>query len=570
MSSASLSPARRWLTFDRLVVSSRTGLAVTAFIHLAALAILYRTEWGLVHGALALLAWCLLNFAWLVVLRRPALSAALSLAIVGVLITVSQFKFEITWMTVTFLDLLIIDPDSVTFLLGVVPSLRATVIVVTILAAPLLLLLWRFDPVRVPRAISGGAAGLCLAGLAALSVAVPEEAWEPFQGVNHTSNFARSGVTQAPALLFSGWLQADAKVPDQLGSSATETCRPAAKPPHIIMVLDESSFDITAAPGIKVPPDYRRHFRSFDGRQRAFVAEGSGGPTWYSEYNVLTGLSARSFGHFKYFVTRIAAGRIERGLPRALRRCGYKTVTLYPAAGAFLGARRFQVTTGVERFVDQSEMGAADDQQPDRYYYDQALRVIERDKATAPVFVFVYLTANHFSWTWAFRPDLTPDWRGLGNEPAIDEYVRRQTMSARDYADFLARLKRDFPDESFLLVRFGDHQPAIAAKIVDPSLDDAAVAKRIMAFDPKYFTTYYAIDAINFTPVDVSSALDTLEGPYLPLVVQEAAGLPLDPSFAEQKRILQRCGGVFYACAGGAEARHFNRLLIDAGLIKRL
>jgi hypothetical protein len=31
-----------------------------------------------------------------------------------------------------------------------------------------------------------------------------------------------------------------------------------------------------------------------------------------------------------------------------------------------------------------------------------------------------------------------------------------------------------------------------------------------------------------------------------------------------------RCKGLFYACAGGAEARHFNRMLIDAGLIKNL
>ena len=61
-----------------------------------------------------------------------------------------------------------------------------------------------------------------------------------------------------------------------------------------------------------------------------------------------------------------------------------------------------------------------------------------------------------------------------------------------------------------------------------------------------------------------------MEAPYLPLVVQEAAGLPLNPSFVEQKRILQRCGGAFYLCHGGAEARRFNRLLIDAGLIKDL
>jgi hypothetical protein len=91
-----------------------------------------------------------------------------------------------------------------------------------------------------------------------------------------------------------------------------------------------------------------------------------------------------------------------------------------------------------------------------------------------------------------------------------------------------------------------------------------------MAYDPRYFTTYYAVDAVNFTPVDVSSALDTLEGPYLPLIVQEAAGLPLDPSFASQKKILVRCDGLFYSCADGAEARRFNRMLIDAGLITNL
>jgi len=113
---------------------------------------------------------------------------------------------------------------------------------------------------------------------------------------------------------------------------------------------------------------------------------------------------------------------------------------------------------------------------------------------------------------------------------------------------------------------FGD----VVVELIDPTLDDNGIAQRLMAYDPRYFTTYYAIDAINFTPVDVSSALDTLEGPYLPLVVQEAAGLPLDPSFAEQKKILIRCKGLFYGCANGAEARHFNRMLIDAGLIKNL
>jgi hypothetical protein len=173
------------------------------------------------------------------------------------------------------------------------------------------------------------------------------------------------------------------------------------------------------------------------------------------------------------------------------------------------------------------------------------------------------------------KADLEParrvtEWRALGNKPEIDEYLRRQTMSFHDYAELLERLKRDFPDEPFLLVRYGDHQPNFATGIIEPALDQAAIARHLMAYDLRYFTTYYAIDAVNFKPSNLTSALDTIEGPYLPLVVLEAAGLPLDPSFAEQKKILDRCKGLFYACASGAEARRFNRLLINAGLVKGL
>jgi hypothetical protein len=234
-----------------------------------------------------------------------------------------------------------------------------------------------------------------------------------------------------------------------------------------------------------------------------------------------------------------------------------------------MSARSFQKTAGVQQFRDSKDMRAKG-VEPDSFFYDQAAQVIAREGKRGPLFIFSYLAANHFPWDFTYRPELTPGWHPLGNWPKVDEYVRRQGMSERDYAAFLERLRRDFPDESFMLVRFGDHQPEFADRLIDPTVDDDEIADRLDVYDPRYFTTYYAIDAINFKPVDVSSALPTLEAPYLPLVVQEAAGLPLDPTWAEQKRILQRCNGLFYGCADGAETRRFNRLLIEAGLIKGL
>jgi Sulfatase len=470
-------------------------------------------------------------------------------------------------MTVNFVDLMVIDRDSFGFLMTVFPGLGRVVGLAALLAVPILILLWWLDPFRVRFRSAALGGTMCLAVLTTLSFTVPQDPHAEFEDENYVSKFARSGVIAMTDLVVRGLLESDRAVAERLSTGAADACWSEERPPHIIMILDESSFDASGVPGIKLPADYRRQFLSFDGRARSFVVEGAGGPTWYTEYNVLAGLSVRSYGRFAEFVTRIAAGRLERGLPQALRRCGYRTFSLYPWMGAFLGARRFQKATGIEHFLDTKDLGTLE-VQPDSFYFDAATRMIARERHSGPTFFFVYTMANHFPWTYRFRPDLMPDWRDPGNGSEVDEYLRRQTMSAKDYAQFRVRLAHEFPGERFLIVRFGDHQPFFARNIITPTLDHNELARRIAAFDPTYFTTYYAIDAVNFTPADLSLAIDRLDAPYLPLVVLEAAGLPLDPSFAEQKKILERCKGLFYRCAGGAEARRFNRLLIDAGLIK--
>jgi len=544
-------------------------IALIAALHLAALAIMAFTEADIVARVAFLLTWGTLNFFWLCLTRRPAVSAALSLTIIGILILVSRLKYDIIWMTANFLDVMIIDKDTVSFLLTIMPGLSRNVIVFFAVALPVIALLWRFDTLRlrVRTALIGLSA--CLAGIIAVSFAQPQEDWETFLSGSYVSKFARSGVTALSELMTHGYLESDATVADRLKMLPEATCAPAKKPPHILLVHDESSFDIRVAPGVKVPAGYGSHFLSFDGKARHFVVEGAGGPSWYTEYNVLAGLSARSFGKFAYYVTRIAAGRVERGLPTALRRCGYHTFSIYPALGAFMSARSFQASTGVQSFIDQESLGTSR-VEPDQFYYDAARRMIEREHGNGPLFIFVYLAQNHYPWSYRWRPDLLPEWKDPGNTPLVDEYLRRQALSERDYAGLLDRLKRDFPDESFLLVRYGDHQPDFASFILEPSLDEAGIAQRLTSYDSRYFTTYYAIDAINYKPVNLSAALDTIEGPYLPMITQEIAGLPLDASFAEQKKIFERCKGLFYACAAGAEARRFNRLLIDAGLIKGL
>jgi len=553
-------------TKERFAGTRWLGVGVLAALHLAAIGVAAWTEYDWVGPAIFMLAWALLNFTFIALLRRPAISAGLSLCLFSVVIMLSQLKFSVLWTVINFFDVLIVDSDTVAFLLSIFPDLRIMALIGVLIVVPALVAIWRIDPFRVRRSVALLGAAACATAITVWTLAVPEEPWEQFQGINHVSTFVRSGVTTAYELTTKGWIDFDTLTSDQLRAAVDEPCRPSGKAPNIIMVLDEASFDASSLPDIKLPAGYGGHFRSFDGKTRSLFVEGSGGPTWYTEYNVLTGLSARSYGRLSYYVTRIAAGRVERGLPRALRRCGYKTISLYPAYGAFLSARKFQKTTGVGRFIDSAEMKAGDFE-PDRFYFNKAIEMIESEQGDQPLFIMVYTMFNHFPWWNVLKPELTPDWRALGNEPELDEYLRRQTLSARNYADFKLRLATEFPGKPFLVVRFGDHQPGMA-RIIDPTATEEMISQRIMSYDPRYFTTYYAIDSINFTPKDISSALDRLEAPYLPIVVQEAAGVPLDPSFAEQKKILERCHGLFFQCAGGAEVRRFNRLLIDAGLIK--
>src|SRR6266481_3842309 len=525
----------RWAASDAATPGGILRTTLIVALHGAAFGLMLWSEAAVVPKVVFCFTWGLLNFFWLAVLRRPAVAAALSLVMIVVLILLSWLKYEIIRMTANFLDVVIINSDTVGFLLAIKPDLEGKVLLALALVLPALTLLWWVDTFRVRLRTAATGFAACAAALIGATLVFPQEEWDAFAGDGYVSKFSRSGVAAMSELATHGYMESDAAITDRLKTLPIEICAPQAKPPHIILVHDESSFDIRAVPGVKV----------------------------------LAGLSARSFGRFAYYVTQIAAGRVERGLPTALRRCGYRTFSIYPALGAFMSARNFQTTTGVQEFLDQGALGT-NRIEPDRFYYDAALRMIARERDKGPMFLFVYLAQNHYPWNYRWRPDLAPEWTNLGNAPDVDEYLRRQSMSFGDYAGLLDRLARDFPGERFLLVRYGDHQPDFASFMLEPWLDELGINRRLMTYDPRYFTTYYALDAVNFKPVNLSSALDTIEGPYLPLVVQEAAGLPLDPSFAEQKRILERCKGLFYACAGGAEARRFNRLLIDAGLIKGL
>ncbi len=96
---------------------------LVASFHAAAFVIMAETEIGIVSKLIFLFTWGLLNFFWLGLLRRPAVAAALSLALILALIQLSLFKYDKLLMTVNFVDMMILDSDTIAFFLTIYPDL---------------------------------------------------------------------------------------------------------------------------------------------------------------------------------------------------------------------------------------------------------------------------------------------------------------------------------------------------------------------------------------------------------------------------------------------------------------
>src|SRR5664280_3171895 len=152
-------------------------LLAVAAPHLAALAVMLQTEADFGSRVGFLLSWGILNFFWIALLRRPALSGALSLTLVVVLVLLSRLKHDIVQMTANSVDLMVIDRDTAAFLFTIFPNLRWSVIGAGLVTLPLMYALWWLDPFRIRRLPAVACKLACLAALVGSSIPWPDVDW---------------------------------------------------------------------------------------------------------------------------------------------------------------------------------------------------------------------------------------------------------------------------------------------------------------------------------------------------------------------------------------------------------
>lgn len=521
---------------------------------------------------------CVLASSLHVLSRRIWFSVTMAMGLILLLAAWAEIKLRMSGASLTVVDILIIDPATLAFALRQPDffwHFAGFVLLVALAAAVFF----------IERPASGGhlrrvgPVVLCSGFLGVLLFSGIRDPWRDVllrHDDYHLTYFARSLAVGAEYFRRSGIVDRIDPGP-AAPAPAASLCHATAgkKLPHIIVILDEASIDTTRFAHLQTDPGLRNHFRSFDGTFRSLRVETFGLGTWRTEVSVLTGLSTRSFGPFSMIVTRMIADRVNLSLPEWLRQCGYETRSIYPAGGSFMSARRLHDGLKVEHFEDVHDIQkrapffSSQLQLRDREYYKLALDRLEQRQGK-PVFTFLWLTGNHAPWREQLSPEeKAPGAKGTAN-PEINEYVRRQHLSQRDFAALKRDLAKRFPGEPFLILRFGDHLPFMGGNIVDPDLPEGEVRRKVEAYDPAYYTTYYAVDTVNYKPAGKMPSHDTTAAAYLGLVILKLAGLPYNPAAQFQAPLLERCEGLFIECDGGDAAKRFNGWLLRHGLMTGL
>jgi len=510
-----------------------------------------------------------LGASLVLVFCRVLVASVLVNAIVGIVATVAWVKHQAmdmvlhaydlvfylsSWSTIGFLW-----RDYRLYVIALIVALAATVIAAAVA--------YRFDTNRVPRRTGLVAVMLLtIVSLGAAFVKGERRHTQYYWNGLHISSFYSSWAETVETLWRGQLIEAAGSAPGTHFAVPTE-CPTTTKPPHIILIHQESVVPPGHFRTLQYDHSVDRLFASHDRKEHRLRVETYGGASWLTEFSILTGLSTHSFGGMSQFVQPLMAGKLRDTLPETLGRCGYRNVVFYPLMRNFVSNAKFYASVGMKEIFDAEDQGAKTDNERDRFYFGNALDEMSRhfQKSRRPLFTMIFTMATHSPYDFPYMPEVDVPAGGPGTDPEMSEYLRRLAMARIDYDELRREIVRRFPGERFLIVHYGDHHPIATRSLL--GLNDKLDAEDIsLPLDSPGFVTYYAVDGINYQPPALP-AVETLDVPFMPLVILNAARLPLSDAFRERQRLLTACNGRYYTCESRDTILAFHRRLIDSGLI---
>lgn len=552
-------------------------LLVVILALLGLLLFFFEREWDLINVDsiyLTVLAYAVIWGLLAGISRRIASSAFATLAILAVIAFSSKVKFSHLSSTLHAMDVMyyVQAPVELAFLFTHYPAMMSAGVAALVGGLGLVLVVFKLEPASIKGVyrviVFYAAAAGSIVLITKLSTTQPNRAYQQSYDALHISSFLYS-IPEAISFYsrFGMFRRLES------GESATPQSPPlpaAIKPPNIIVILHESAIDpqnFVKLDKTKVDSDL---FVSGDARARKLIVETYGGVTWISEYGLLLGVSTHSFGSVRSYLGHFMSGQFKNALPHYLSRLGYGTVAVYPAPSAFANTGNFYKSLGFERVIDFRDMRPSFWVERDAFYYNHGLAEIKarRDAGDArPVFLTVATMATHAPYTNIIFPNVRQDEAEAGD--AWAEYARRLRISLDDLKGLYSRLEREFPDESFLIVGYGDHQPIITKEFDKDVYQYGAgqMSDRRSLAQARFFETFYRIRGIRFAP-HFEKVNETTEIGLLGTMILRAAGLPLQGSYGTRSKLIDGCDGLLFRCQKQELVKEFHRELTNNNEIK--
>ena len=503
--------------------------------------------------------------------RRLLFASVVTASLVAVVFLVSLEKQATMNMGLHSYDLFFyLNVDTFELLWGdyrrYVVVVLAAVVVAIILAA----LTWRFDTTR-PSRLASGLTLVAAIGMAGAFESQASAENTPFRFLNDGNSFVSAfylSWSETWGTLMRGQLMeaaAQTELPDFISDPK---CTPATKPPHIVLIHQESLVPPSLFPRLEYDHALDRFFLSDDGALHKLRVETYGGASWVNEFALLTGISTKAFGDMRMFVHVLMGGRLKETLPQTLAKCGYRTLMLFPMKKGYLSLDRFYRSIGFTEILDRRDQGAPTIRERDRFYFQNALEAMDRHfkSSDQPLFVYIQTMASHGPYDSAYMPEENVPGGGPGTSAEMSEYLRRAALAQRDGGFLMDEIKRRFPNEPILVVRYGDHQPSATRDIINDVWGDDSPDVGPDG-SPGPFITFYAIEGSNLA-VPPLPAYDPLDIAYVGTVMLEAAGLPLSAAQRERKRLMVACEGRYFGCEPRSQILAFHRRLINSGYVQ--
>jgi hypothetical protein len=496
--------------------------------------------------------------------RRLMFASAATLFLVAGILLVSRTKHTAMNMALHSYDAFFyLNAPTLGFLWESYPVYLVAAAAFVLCAALALGLCWRFDRSGCPRIPAIAACMVTAAAAASI------ETWP--SGLAFEFTDARNANVSSYYLTWPATAEAFARGQPLEAAASTALppfarlsgCVPATPPPHILLVHQESLVQPGLFPQLDYDRTLDRFFLSDDGKLHKLRVEAYGGESWVTDFSLMAGISSRFFGSLRTFVQAFTTGKLTETLPQSLKHCGYTNILFFPFEADFLSHDKFYKSIGFDEVLDRRAQGITGIHERDRVYFENALAAIDRHlrAGSAPFFVYVQTMTAHGPYSFKYLPDEDVAGGGPATPPAMSEYLRRAAIVQRDGEWLMDELKRRFPAQRILVVRFGDHHPTATAELLasDADAGQSPTSRR--------FTTFYAIKGHNLV-VPRLPGYDTIDVPYLGNIILEAAGLPLSAAQTHRRALMHACAGKYFSCERRDEILAFHRRLIRSDLIR--